>query len=98
MTKAPVAGQVKTRLTSHYSPQQAADIHRQFLLHMASRLSAMPWRLRILCIDPPDARIADLPDGFEYLSQSVGDLGARVASAATALRSRSDAILFIGTD
>src|SRR6185503_14123026 len=82
MTKLPVAGKVKTRLTPQLTLQQAAQVHVTFLRHVAARLA--PLGELVICFDPPDAEPA-LRDIVQcearYLKQCAGDLGARLISA-----------------
>lgn len=103
MTKLPAAGRVKTRLVPALSPEQAADVHRIFLLHLLQRLNACGPAAIIVCYDPPDAAaaMALLLSGagaMELISQSAGDLGQRMAAAAATTFRRHDRILFLGVD
>jgi rSAM/selenodomain-associated transferase 1 len=102
MTKYPTPGRVKTRLTPALTPHQAAAVHRAFLLHWMDRLKRLDLVELIVCFDPPDAE-ADFrallnDDSIELLPQSTGDLGARLAAAASTLSLRFDHLLFVGVD
>jgi rSAM/selenodomain-associated transferase 1 len=97
MTKLPVAGKVKTRLTPQLTAQQAAQVHSVFLRHVAARLG--PLGKLVICFDPPDAEPA-LRDMLRvearYLKQCGGDLGARLASAFAQLEPHD--LLFFAVD
>src|SRR5262245_30437923 len=96
MTKLPVAGKVKTRLTPALTPQQAAQLHVAFLKHVAARLA--PLGELVICFDPPDAEPAlrDIVQiNARYLKQCSGDLGARLTSAFRELDSSKTLFLAI---
>jgi rSAM/selenodomain-associated transferase 1 len=97
MTKLPVAGKVKTRLTPQLSPQQAAQVHAVFLRHVATRLAT--FGELVICFDPPDAEPA-LRDIVQldarYVRQCDGDLGARLAAAFRELNASK--LLFFAID
>ncbi len=102
MSKYPTAGRVKTRLQPALSPQQAADLHRIFLLHLLNRIASLEPAALVVSFDPPD-QIADfsrLLAGIpvRLIPQSPGDLGARLASAAAVLASEFSRVLFLGVD
>ena len=103
MAKYPHAGRVKTRLSPALSPQQAADVQRAFLLHVAGRVERLDPQELIVCFDPPDAGpamrdlLADVCSAT-YLAQCPGDLGARLASAARMARELHRRTLFLGVD
>src|SRR5687767_8781021 len=103
MSKYPAPGRVKTRLVPAITAEQAAELQTAFLLHTVRTLNSMAVGDVLLCFDPPDAEepfrqilAVDLPRRF--LPQGSGDLGARIASAATALAQRYDRLLFLGVD
>jgi uncharacterized protein len=96
MAKFPIAGQVKTRLMSVLSPDQAAGVQREFLLHVVGRLA--PRRV-LVCVDPPASehdmrRLLEV----EVMPQSAGDLGVRLAAATVAARRVSENLIFLGVD
>ena len=102
MSKLPVAGRVKTRLTPALTPQQAAEVHRLFLLHLLDRLIDLAPAELVVCFDPPDAgaSMAALlsPRSLQLIAQSEGDLGNRLAIAANSIFERFDRVLFLGVD
>lgn len=103
MSKYPTPGRVKTRLTSTLSPQQAADIHRIFLLHLLRRLRALAPAELFVCYDPPEARepFADLLADFAPLTllpQTTGDLGHRLAAIAATVLERHPRVVIVGVD
>ena len=104
MAKHPAPGKVKTRLVGpDCSPDQAAAVHLTFLRHLVRRLARLNPAALVCCFDPAD-RASDMralfPEAGQltFLPQSGGDLGARIAGAATALWSGHDRLLFLGVD
>ncbi|MFD3677863.1 DUF2064 domain-containing protein [Streptomyces sp. NPDC058613] len=79
IAKAPVAGRVKTRLTTRFTPQQAADLALASLRDTLAAVLATPARRRVLVLDgqPGDW----IPDGIEVVPQGTGGLDARLAAA-----------------
>jgi rSAM/selenodomain-associated transferase 1 len=103
ISKYPTPGRVKTRLTPALTPQQAADVHRTFLLHLLRRLRSLNPAELIVCYDPPEARepFADLLADFgppTLLPQATGDLGHRLAAIATTVLKRHPRIVLLGVD
>lgn len=100
--KAPVAGSVKTRLFSHYSPEKAAVIHRQLLEYTVSNLCRLP------SIDVQLHCAPDLSHNFfQYLraqykinlvEQSEGDLGQKMSHALFNALLDYKAAVLIGSD
>lgn len=103
--KAPVAGQVKTRLQPALTPQQAADLHACFLRDQAARLLA-PGALpdttgRISAAgDPQHPIFHALRDlGVQIVPQRGADLGDRMACAIEeGLDAGFDTVTLIGSD
>ena len=95
MAKLPTPGRVKTRLAPPLTADDAARLHREFLLHVVHRLRTWPI---IACHDPPDAQaeMRGLLVGVDLLPQSDGDLGERLTSAATQCGARE--VIFVGAD
>ncbi len=85
MTKAPRAGQVKTRLTPPLTPEEAAGLNRCFLQDLAASITAAGGSGQgIGCYTPVGAEEAygDLfPPGFQLIPQRNGDFGSRLAGA-----------------
>ena len=105
MTKYPSPGAVKTRLTPALSPQQAADVHRLFLLHWVKRLHDLSPAELVICHDPPSAGMpmrdlvsSTTDSDATYLAQSPGDLGQRLAAAAGEVGRVHRRLLFVGVD
>jgi len=106
MAKAPVAGEVKTRLIGgRISPRQTADIHSAMLRCVVSRLSDLPraWVGRqiqhVLSLAGADdvAHLGfELPASWQVTDQGEGDLGQRLASVWQ--RVGSGACVFFGSD
>ncbi|MEV0414155.1 TIGR04282 family arsenosugar biosynthesis glycosyltransferase [Streptomyces sp. NPDC050448] len=79
VAKAPLAGRVKTRLTPHFTPQEAAGLARAALQDTLAAVLATPARRRVLYLD--GAPGPWLPDGIEVVPQCAGGLDARLAAA-----------------
>ena len=100
--KAPVPGEVKTRLCPPLTPGRAADLQRRLLWHAleaASRADLSPIEL---CCTPTSAH-----DFFQECArqfnvtlhvQAPGNLGDRMAQALTEALTRADAALLMGSD
>ncbi|MFG2875666.1 DUF2064 domain-containing protein [Streptomyces sp. NPDC048337] len=79
IAKAPVAGRVKTRLTTVFTPQQAADLALASLQDTLAAVLAAPARRRVLVLDGQPG--SWIPDGIEVVPQGTGGLDARLAAA-----------------
>ena len=81
MAKAPVAGQVKTRLVPQISPTEAADLSRALLVDQLQHLSGSPGVDLYLAFSPHEARTVMeqlAPAVFQLFPQEGDDLGARM--------------------
>lgn len=79
IAKAPVAGRVKTRLTPHFTPQQAADLARAALEDTLAAVLATPAGHRVLVLDGRPG--SWVPEGIEVVPQTAGGLDVRLAAA-----------------
>lgn len=100
--KAPVPGQVKTRLIPALGEAGAARLAARMLdLALQQALAAAVGPVE-LCMSPapdsPDWADIPLPPGIETSDQGEGDLGARMARAAQRVIERGEAVLLTGTD
>jgi rSAM/selenodomain-associated transferase 1 len=80
MAKAPLPGQVKTRLCPPLSPDEAADLYRCFLLDKIQQVRALERARPVIAYAPEDAGQifgAMAPD-LELLPQRGADLGVRL--------------------
>ena len=83
MLKAPVAGNVKTRLGAEIGYGRAAALFRIMTRQTIARVSEGPWET-VLAVDPPSAIggfQALWPPHFMRTPQVKGDLGERMSSA-----------------
>lgn len=83
MAKAPVAGQVKTRLLSSFTAEEAAELSRSLLVDQLSNLQALDTADFYLAFAPDDAQLVMeklAPPCFHLFPQQGDDLGARMAS------------------
>lgn len=97
ITKAPVAGRSKTRLTPPCTPEQAAGIAAAAVGDTLDTVRATPATGRVVALDGSPGEL-DL-DGFTVVPQAVGDLGTRLAAAfADAMADGPVPTLLIGMD
>lgn len=100
--KAPVPGQVKTRLIPVLGAAGAAQLAARMLDRALEQALAAAVGPVELCMSPaPDApEWADIPfpAGIEASDQGEGDLGARMARPAQRAVARGEAVLLTGTD
>ena len=97
MCKAPVAGRVKTRLFSRYSPEEAAEIYRQMATAVIGRAAHLFGNVWIAADYPAHPFFAAF--GLPVRAQGEGDLGARMDRLMRqAFAEGAQAVFFIGTD
>ncbi len=99
--KAPVPGNVKTRLIPALGEVGAARLAQQMLADTVVHAHAAGLALPELCATPnPDhpSWIGHLPAGVRLSDQGAGDLGERLAAAAKRVIEGGERILLIGTD
>ncbi len=99
--KAPVPGKVKTRLVSALGEQGAALLAQQMLADTIDRALAAGLANCELCATPHPADLqwtGHLPTGVRLTDQGEGDLGQRLAAAATRVLNGGERVLLIGTD
>ena len=102
MAKVPVSGEVKTRLTPPFSPNEAAELFRCFFLdamELARRVKNSDVVLCYTADDALDAFPVSGISGSECIPQGEGDLGARMRRAFETLLDRGySKVVLIGTD
>jgi rSAM/selenodomain-associated transferase 1 len=101
--KAPVAGQVKTRLCPPLTPDEAASLHGSLVLDILERCQTLKGYDRILAGTPsshhPFFRAMEARFKIPVWDQIGDDLGTRMASAfKQALGSPYRSVVVIGTD
>ncbi|MDP8994087.1 MAG: TIGR04282 family arsenosugar biosynthesis glycosyltransferase [Pseudomonadota bacterium] len=94
--KAPVAGQVKTRLIPALGADGAARLARDMIVRAVEEARATGLKVE-LCGDPDPHGWYDGPP-LRLSSQGEGDLGERLARAAQRALSQAGAVLLIGAD
>lgn len=100
--RAPVAGQVKTRLIPALGAEGAVALHKRLTLHaIDAAQQAYPGAVELWCA--PDSRHAWFAKlardrQLDLRDQPAGDLGARMAYALEDALGRSRRALLIGTD
>jgi rSAM/selenodomain-associated transferase 1 len=101
MAKAPVAGQVKTRLCPPLSATDAAELSRCFLLDKVAQVIQVTRAEPVVAYAPDDATAVfeALAPGFRLLPQRRGDLSARLLSVLDRLFADGcDAAIMIDSD
>jgi uncharacterized protein len=94
-TRAPVSGQVKTRLARAVGDVAALACHRALLQHTLRVVEASGLDAEI-CLDGDPAALA--PQRLPVRGQRGGDLGERMHTAIAAVCARGRRALLIGTD
>jgi len=102
MAKAPVAGQVKTRLLPALTPDEAAELSRALLVDQLNHLTGLDCAALYLAFTPEDARasMAKLaPSRFRMFAQEGDDLGVRMRNVFEQLRAKGHRnMVLIGGD
>ena len=98
--KAPVPGQVKTRMQPHLSTAQSAQLHRRLVEHCLHSCSSLPWAQLQLWVgsDHPWWAQLQLVTSLSVHYQQGEDLGARMAGAVASAANDELGLILIGTD
>jgi hypothetical protein len=100
--KAPVPGQVKTRLIPALGEAGAARLAYRMLLDTVAEAVAANLAIPELCTEPhplePEWEPFLPPDQLRFTAQGEGDLGERLARAAKRTLLLGEHVLLIGTD
>ena len=100
--KNPIPGQVKTRLTPHLSPEQAASLYQAFLVDWCNALSTISTTHRVIAYTPPECLNALqtlIGEDPVYIPQVGASLGDRLIVAARWACDQGYAkFLFVGSD
>jgi len=81
VAKAPVAGEVKTRLLTHFTPEEAVELYRCFLQDRLEEIDLLEGIDLAVAFTPAAARETFLRisgNGFKLLAQKGNDLGQRL--------------------
>lgn len=101
VTKAPIPGRVKTRLTPFLSPSDAAQLARALLEDTLRRVGQIPHPHLIVAVEPPEAVpfMQEIAPRAEIVPQIAGDLGARMSAVVADRFARgASAVILIGSD
>lgn len=103
MAKAPLAGEVKTRLVPPLTAREAAELNLCFLRDMAANIESIGETAAGLVVyTPPGSESAFagvLPEGFQLLAQRGASLGERLCNATDdLLRQGYGAVCLINSD
>ncbi len=93
IAKRPVAGRVKTRLQTRFTPEEAAELAAASLADTVEALGAAPALRRVVALDRADEDSPHgpspdpgwLPAGFDVVDQGTGGLDERLATAFAAV-------------
>ena len=98
--KAPVPGQVKTRMQPHLSRQQSAQLHRRLVEHCLHHCASLPWLQLQLWVgsDHPWWAALQRRHSLSVYSQLGQNLGERMAAAVAAGPVDQHGLILIGTD
>ena len=101
-SKAPVAGEVNTRLTPYISHQQAAELQRELVHNRLEMLaSSNLCQFQLWCApdtDHPFFNECASQYGIDLNTQSGIDLGERMLNASRAMLNNYNKVIIIGTD
>ncbi|MCK4743233.1 MAG: TIGR04282 family arsenosugar biosynthesis glycosyltransferase [Sulfuriflexus sp.] len=98
--KAPVSGQVKTRLLPVLSEQQACLVHERLIQHCLSRIQHPDWQTQLWSTDISHPYIQACAENHSvslHTQQGI-DLGERMASAVQQSLEHFKHVIIIGTD
>ena len=101
ITKAPIPGRVKTRLTPPLSAAEAAQLARALLEDTLRRVERIPYTHLVVAVEPPEAVpfMQKIAPGAEIVPQTAGDLGARMSAIIVDRFTRgASAVILIGSD
>ncbi|WP_433169322.1 DUF2064 domain-containing protein [Kribbella sp. CA-247076] len=79
IAKEPLAGRVKTRLQTEFTPHEAAALARASLIDTLTAVRATPAERHVLALDGTSG--SWLPDGYSVIAQRGGGLDERLAAA-----------------
>lgn len=98
--KAPVAGEVKTRIGETIGHEDAADLYRSWIPRILLPLQSLRGQIRLVAFYAGDAaKMTDwIPLFDEWWPQPPGDLGARLTMGFRQAQSDTDKVIAIGTD
>lgn len=102
MARAPVPGQVKTRLGPHLTPVQSAELYSAFLQDTVELVASLSTYTPFLAFTPPEAETffrQSVPPSVSLLRQGDGDLGQKLYGVFLELDQRGySPIVVVGSD
>ena len=97
--KPPEPGQVKTRLTTQLTPEEAASLYRAFLLDALDQYTALDADVRLYLSAPAGTTLDNAPATVTHHTQKGETLGERMRHAfAETLNAGYQGAVIIGTD
>jgi rSAM/selenodomain-associated transferase 1 len=101
-TKAPILGEVKTRLQPDYSPEQSLKLHKKLVINTLTSISDLSQFDIDLCCTPNRQNMFFLECEKQFpiqLSDQLGDdLGERMAFAFSSSLQVYEKVIIVGTD
>ena len=102
LARAPVPGEVKTRLVPRLGPAGAAQLHARLVKHTLATLAmSRIGPLELWCAPDPQQSFFQAFQrtlGLSLRAQPEGDIGARMSEAARDALSRAKGVVVVGTD
>ncbi|MCC3144362.1 TIGR04282 family arsenosugar biosynthesis glycosyltransferase [Halanaerobium sp. Z-7514] len=106
MSRAPIAGKTKTRLQSHLSPKECAELHKAFLKDIINKFSNIKKKYSqldlYLSITPPESENLFkelLNEDFKIITQKGKDLGRKMYnSLLDAYQLSNSPVIITGSD
>ena len=95
--RAPVIGQVKTRLIPAVGALAAYQLHKKMLTRVIDELSVIPYMVE-LWISPNKDHSFFEPYRLPKFNQTGGDLGRRMHAALNSGLTRHESVILLGTD
>jgi hypothetical protein len=97
--RTPIRGQVKTRLGSLLTPEQALELHVACIQDLCEKLAPLRNSFQIYVYQTEPGNLPQVCRSFESRLQIRGDLGQRLEAAAQVLfEAGHESVVFLGTD
>lgn len=101
MAKAPIPGEVKTRLCPPLAPEQAAELYRAFLVDTIAKARTLAGVEYALVYAPAESKeffVRTAPDAASYVLQQGTDVGERMCQCLQYLCEPGRNVVIIGAD
>ncbi|MFP4661445.1 MAG: TIGR04282 family arsenosugar biosynthesis glycosyltransferase [Halanaerobiales bacterium] len=104
MSRAPIPGKTKTRLMTHLSEEEAAELHKSFLRDISKLLSSLSnfndIKLYLSYTPPVYRHLFDglIGEDFNFIVQQGRDLGEKMYNSLQQVRADNEKQIIIGSD